>query len=157
MKRFLFLMTAGLVVAAGAPQGSPAGHNRQQLQGTWELVTLEASVRHLSSLSMKDLADARLVIREEVWRWKLGKSKLKMTARLDPDKNPKTIDLTITAGPARGKTFRAIYLLERDTLKICLHRKPGNERPTEFVTGPDSEFVIMVWKLRNTPSVPEVA
>jgi uncharacterized protein (TIGR03067 family) len=155
MKRLLFLLVAGLAVAASAREGNPARHDRQQLQGAWELVTVEASVGHVSSLSMKDLADARLVVRGDVCRYKLGKSNLKMTYRLDLGKNPKTIDLTITAGPARGRTFRAIYALERGTLKICHHQRPGNERPTEFFLGPDSEFIIVVWKRQSAPSAAE--
>jgi uncharacterized protein (TIGR03067 family) len=151
MKRLLFLVVVGLSVPTGAPKGNLARHDQDQLQGTWELMTLEASVQHVSSLCLEDLADARLGVGENVWRYKLGKTNLKMTYRLDPGKNPKSIDLTITAGPAKGKTFRAIYILERDTLKICHHLKPGNKRPAEFEPGRNGEFVVVTWKRAHIP------
>jgi hypothetical protein len=52
-----------------------------------------------------------------------------MRWRLDPDRTPKEITLT----PNPGATWPGIYLLEGDSLKLCLNQG-GPARPTRFTT-----------------------
>jgi uncharacterized protein (TIGR03067 family) len=140
-------MAAGL--APEPARVAQPGSDTQQVQGTWQLVTLEGNVRQIVSFSLKDLLNARLVIDGKRWKYKLGKTRLRMVYRLDPWKDPKKLDLTITAGPARGKIFQAIYALHGDILKICHHRLPGNERPADFETAADGEYLVTIWKLKQ--------
>jgi hypothetical protein len=60
-----------------------------------------------------------------------------MTFKLDPAKQPKTIEMTITealpdagttANPLKGKTSFGIYRIGQNTLTLC----KGDERPKEF-------------------------
>ena len=69
-----------------------------------------------------------------------------MTCRLHPGQRPKAIDLTLAAGPDKGKTFLGIYKLEGDTYTICRPVAPGKERPTAFATRPGSGLMLVVWK-----------
>jgi uncharacterized protein (TIGR03067 family) len=69
-----------------------------------------------------------------------------MTCRLHPGQRPKAIDLTLAAGPDKGKTFLGIYKLEGDTYTICRPVDPGKERPTAFATRPGSGLMLVVWK-----------
>ena len=63
--------------------------------------------------------------------------------KIDPSKNPKTIDFTIKAGDTEGVS-RGIYKLEGDTLTLC--RTVGDiERPKEFKTTAEAGFLV-VWK-----------
>lgn len=62
-----------------------------------------------------------------------GSIAIKGTFRLDPTREPKTIDWTDTFGADAGKTFLAIYSLEGDRLIFCAADE-GQERPTEFRT-----------------------
>jgi uncharacterized protein (TIGR03067 family) len=64
-----------------------------------------------------------------------GSIPIKGTYRLDPTRNPKTVDWTDTIGEDAGKTLLAIYSLNGDRLVFCA-AYPGLERPTEFRTRP---------------------
>jgi uncharacterized protein (TIGR03067 family) len=55
---------------------------------------------------------------------------IKGTYRLDATREPKAMDLTDTFGEDKGKTFLAIYSLERDRMIFCA-ADAGQERPTE--------------------------
>ena len=64
-----------------------------------------------------------------------GSIPIKGTYKLDPTRDPKTIDWADTVGEDAGKTLLAIYSLEGDRLVFCA-AYPGQERPTEFRTRP---------------------
>jgi uncharacterized protein (TIGR03067 family) len=64
-----------------------------------------------------------------------GSIPIKGTFKLDPNRQPKAIDLTDTFGADAGKTFLAIYSLNGDRLVFCA-ADAGQERPTEFRTKP---------------------
>src|SRR5207247_31907 len=64
-----------------------------------------------------------------------GSIPIKGTYKLDPTRDPKTIDWNDTIGEDAGKTLLAIYSLEGDWLVFCA-AYPGQERPTEFRTRP---------------------
>ena len=64
-----------------------------------------------------------------------GTIPIKGTYKLDPTRNPKTIDWLDTIGEDAGKTLLAIYSLEGDRLVFCAAH-PGLERPTQFRTRP---------------------
>lgn len=64
-----------------------------------------------------------------------GTVPIKGTFRIDPTRNPKTVDWTDTIGEDAGKTLLAIYCLQGDQLTFCA-ASPGLERPTEFKTRP---------------------
>ncbi|HKI35728.1 MAG TPA: TIGR03067 domain-containing protein [Gemmataceae bacterium] len=64
-----------------------------------------------------------------------GSIPIKGTFKLDPTREPKALDMTDTFGEDAGKTFLAIYTLEGDRLTFCA-ADDGQERPTEFRTGP---------------------
>jgi uncharacterized protein (TIGR03067 family) len=59
--------------------------------------------------------------------------------KLDPAAKPHaTADFLIDDGPedAKGKTSKAIYVLDGDKLKICVSH-PGKDRPKDFQQVPD--------------------
>jgi uncharacterized protein (TIGR03067 family) len=64
-----------------------------------------------------------------------GSIPIKGTYRIDPTRDPKTVDWTDTIGEDAGKTLLAIYSLQGDRLTFCASY-PGLERPTEFRTRP---------------------
>jgi len=64
-----------------------------------------------------------------------GSIPIKGTYRIDPTRNPKTVDWMDTIGEDAGETLLAIYDLQEDRLIFCA-AYPGLERPTEFRTRP---------------------
>lgn len=70
-----------------------------------------------------------------------GSTAIKGTFRIDPTREPKTVDWTDTFGPDAGKTFPAIYSLEGDRLVFCAAGE-GQERPTGFRAGPGQDLRI---------------
>ena len=64
-----------------------------------------------------------------------GSIPIQGTYKLDPTRDPKTIDWNDTIGEDAGKTLLAIYSLDGDMFVFCA-AYPGGERPTEFRTRP---------------------
>ncbi len=59
------------------------------------------------------------------------------TFTLDATQQPKTLDMTPTTGPDKGKSILGIYELDGDTLKICA-AKPETARPKAFKDGKEA-------------------
>ena len=97
-----------------------------RMQGTWRAVRIEtgdrpvpagiaATVRYISDGDRVRLMEGDQPAGEGV-------------IRLDPEADPKAFDFTATAGPQAGTADRGIYLVEGDTLTMCL----GSDRPSRF-------------------------
>ncbi|MDB6109151.1 MAG: hypothetical protein JWR69_901, partial [Pedosphaera sp.] len=74
-----------------------------------------------------------------------GQLFMKAKFTLDPSKNPKTIDYSVTGGPYEGRTQLGIYELDGDQVKYCFS-SPGKPRPTDFTTKPHDGRTSTVWK-----------
>jgi uncharacterized protein (TIGR03067 family) len=107
----------------------------KKLQGTWKQIALEKdglpeSVDEFGLEPTSTFVDDTYVVTLAD-----GTIAIKGTFKLDPTQVPKTIDWTDTFGADAGQTFLAIYSLEGDRLIFCA-ADDGQERPTEFRTGP---------------------
>lgn len=163
MSRTFFALTMGLAVlgcgrndsgtkpeskaggdskSKAAPQADAGDKHYQQLEGTWMCVTYE-----LNGLKVpEDLFQGHGLIFEGKHYIRLDAAgKTKGTYKLDPDKSPKTIDMTNAEGPGKGDTVPGIYELSGDTLRICL-AVGSEERPKEFVSKKGSGDALQVLK-----------
>jgi uncharacterized protein (TIGR03067 family) len=134
MKYFVPLaLLAVALVAADKPAGKKT--DKELLQGTWVVVTIEAKGEVLKAGDLfEQLKDMKLTFKADAVinsRHPDGKG----TFKLDPDKKPPALDLVATDGK-ETRTHRAIYELKGDTLRICSLRGEG-ERPTEFASKGD--------------------
>jgi uncharacterized protein (TIGR03067 family) len=144
MKRYswLILVVISLTATLGAWGGqTPAGDPR--LQGTWGILSLEVNGE---TIAVDKLQDARLTVQGEKYFFRLGDTRLDLTHKADATKKPCTLDMTVTAGALKGKTYHAIYAIENGNLKICRHLDPDKARPTRFATQPNSGLMLIVWK-----------
>jgi uncharacterized protein (TIGR03067 family) len=114
----------------------PAGDEQDQLRGTWRIVTMEYNGNKVTA---KDFEERRypkaalIILRDKVILGLVGGESIDLPYRLDTTKDPHWIDLTISAGPDKGKVLRGIYHRDGEELKFC-HGAPNEERPREFAT-----------------------
>src|SRR5262249_61256368 len=128
---------------------------KDALQGTWRLVSLELNKQVYPAKDLKDGDKplvVKLVIKGDGYSCDVGKNRLEITYKLDPAKQPGAIDLTVTEGPEKGKTYHGIYKVQGDTYTICRNVKPGQDRPTEFGTRTGSGLMMTVWKREKLTS-----
>ncbi len=144
--RILVVLLVGLLLGAGAPspkeKEDAAKQEQQKLQGTWKPASIENGGEKRPE---KDLKHFTLTVAGAKMTAKDGDELLdESTFTLDPSAKPKTIDLTSTGGPDKGKAHKGIYLLEDDTLTMCV--TDGKERPDAFVSKATSDFTLIVLK-----------
>jgi uncharacterized protein (TIGR03067 family) len=117
-------------------------NKEDNLQGTWKSVEAEMSGGKLPEAAFSS------------WRLELTKGKYVLRGAESPDagtvvadssKKPKTMDITGTDGPNKGKTYLAIYELEGDSLRIC-YDLSGKKRPGEFKSLKDTPLFLVTYK-----------
>jgi uncharacterized protein (TIGR03067 family) len=144
--RVLVIVAVGLLLGAGAPspkeKEDAAKQEQQKLQGVWKPASVETGGEKREE---KDIANWKLTIAGNKITAKDGDELLnESTFTLDPSAKPKAIDVTCTGGADKGKDFKGIYLLEDDTLTICVTE--GKDRPEGFVSKANTDFTLVVLK-----------
>ena len=64
---------------------------------------------------------------------------------IDPTKAPKELTAVFRNGEDKGKTMKAIYQLDGDTLIIC-DSQPGKDRPKEFKPSETTQSMVVMLK-----------
>jgi uncharacterized protein (TIGR03067 family) len=117
---------------------------QERLQGTWKCVFMQHN-------GVKSEPDLIHTIKGNSWESKLdGRVIQSGTFKLvDLDTSPKQIDsLTTSAdaevvGERKDKTNRGIFMLDGDTLIMCVH---DDERPKAFITQADDGCTVAQFK-----------
>jgi RNA polymerase sigma-70 factor (ECF subfamily) len=124
-----------------------AKKEKEKLQGTWKVVTVEEKGQS------KEEEDAQVIFSGDEWTMKKGDQVFfKGKFKPDPSKDPKAIDMEIAESHKpgfEGKTALGIYSLDKDnkdSLKLCLEKPGGTERPKEFTAAADSNRLLMTLK-----------
>lgn len=138
----LLVLAAALGAAADKPKAD-AKKDLDRLQGTWVMVGLEVNGE---TVPEKKIAGTTLVIRDDRYIVKVKDTTHETTFKLFPDKDPKAIDMYFPNGPELPRLSKGLYRLDGDTLEICRHQAPGEERPTQIGTRPDTNLFIVTWK-----------
>ena len=113
-----------------------------RFQGTWKFESLEIEGKKAPEEAFKG---SRLVIKGDQFTYTEGNGTYKGNFKVDVTQKPKTIDITFTDGPEKGKTIVGIYELEGDTYKVCLSVN-DKDRPKEFASKAGSGHVLEVLK-----------
>jgi uncharacterized protein (TIGR03067 family) len=143
---FVIVFACGLAFAEN-PQTVPAEKNTAAdadtatLQGTWKVTKTSG----FEAKSKDELKDLKLTVKDKRLTAHYGDKTAEATFKLDAIATPRRMDVTVTDGPAdvKGKTFECIYLLEGDVWHVAF-RKPGEKRPSEFITR-NREDLYEVW------------
>jgi uncharacterized protein (TIGR03067 family) len=133
-------VAVGLLIAADAPK------TEESPQGTWKLSAGEVEGNALSDQQLKD---GKLVVKGDDYTVTLADAgTVTGTQKLDPTKEPKTIEIVDASGPGKGKACLGIYELKGDEFRVVF-ASPGKPRPAKFTTAPDSGQWMHVWKRVN--------
>jgi uncharacterized protein (TIGR03067 family) len=138
-----FLLVVGVAFLAADDAQDEVKKEHARFEGTWKWVSIEMEQMKLSADALKHprlkLMGDKFTVSEE------NNATFGGTFKVDPSKKPKTIDVTFTDGPEKGKTALGIYELEGDTYKVITD-PAGKSRPTEFAVKPGSRHVLQVLK-----------
>jgi uncharacterized protein (TIGR03067 family) len=147
----LALPTALLFVAALLPavaqdkgdpaKGDPAKKDAELLQGTFNFAKVEIDgVKQ--PRKMKGEPFQTITFKGDKFEVKRGDTVLQAgTFKLDATKNPRTIDITINEGDAKGTVQLGIYEVVGDAFNLCFDPQ-GKKRPTEFKSPADSGITL---------------
>ena len=148
MRRFSSLMLialGGLFLVAADAGDDAIKKERAKLKGTWKIVTVEVngakpfSDDQLETVTTTIDGDGNLKVEAG------GSVVIAATTKIDPTKNPKTVDITFTEGEMSGKTALGIYEISGDDYKYC-RAAPDKPRPTEFSSKEGSEHTFVTYK-----------
>jgi RNA polymerase sigma factor (sigma-70 family) len=127
-------LTGGLagVLSLSGLAAEPKG-DKEKIQGTWKVVSAMMNGKEPEGEEGEKIKKAHWVIGPD--KIQVGDELKEATYTLDPTRKPPQIDVVSLVGgeDEKGKTFKGIYSLEGDTLKICATH-PDAPRPTEFVS-----------------------
>ena len=146
MKARAFLVLAvALCVAADKPKVT-AKQELAKLQGTWVMAGLEVNGVEVPE---KKLAGTTLLIKGDKYTTKVKDTSHETTIEIDPTKDPKAIDMLFPNGTELPKRSKGVYELDGDTLKICRHQMPGEDRPTQIGSWPNTNLFVVTWKRKK--------
>ena len=129
-----------------APETNSAKVEMAKLQGTWQLVYQEMDGTKLPDEEAAKLLHGKMVFSDDKIRYtvEIQFFDFGLAYKLDPERQPKTIDLELTETGDRkgiGQKMLGIYRLEGDKLKIC-HNETN--RPVDFQAEKGSHNVLIV-------------
>ena len=141
MRRGRMLAMAGLLgslVATGS-SAQDAGN----IQGAWAVVSAERDAKPAA-----DVAGHRLTFSGDAFAIRHeGHILYRGSYTTDPGRRPAEIDFHHTEGGIKGKTWKGIYRLEGEMLRICDNAPAMTRpRPTQFSTKAGSGYICFVFK-----------
>jgi len=142
MRCLAFLNMALLALAAERPN-QQAQKDLDRLKGTWNVVAVEINGKRLPAEKTEGW---KLIIDGNHYRLQAGKENIEGTYRLDPTKNPRSIDALRTNGADKGKTRRGVYRLNGKHLQMCFGEVGKKTRPHSFITSDGSGLTLYVFE-----------
>ncbi len=140
MKRMissLGVLLLALSMLSQARSAVLADDDAKAIQGTWTFTKLETNGKEETPKEkpkLKITADKMLPIgKDDPASYKLGAGDA-----------VKTIDITPDTGSDKGKTLKALYKLDGDSLVLCFPKSSGDERPKDLT--PRDGTVIVTFK-----------
>jgi uncharacterized protein (TIGR03067 family) len=112
---------------------------KAKLQGSWAAVAVLDRGKPEPEERVKML---KLLVKDDKYIYEISGKSFSAMFKLDPKEKPAAIDITFEEGPIKGKTMKAIYVIEDDTLKICA----ADERPKEFAGSKENGAILFTFK-----------
>jgi uncharacterized protein (TIGR03067 family) len=134
-----------LRIKTGSGGSASAGDEINRLQGTWQVVGIEADGTAVPSEYITNIvaviagSNYRVINNDKVDRGVLT---------IVPSETPRQMDIRPTLGDNAGRTMPGIYELGPDSLKVCFAQE-GTKRPASFSTADDASFLLMTYKRKR--------
>jgi uncharacterized protein (TIGR03067 family) len=138
---FALVISFSLVTFADDAKDSAA------LQGTWLPAAAELGGKPFPDEIRKTI---KLVVKEDKYTVTVGTKLDKGSVKLNSSAKPKRMDITSSEGPNKDKTFKAIYEIDGDTLKVC-YELAGGDYPTEFKSTEENGWYLVKYKKEKAP------
>ena len=143
--RWIPFITLTLVLSIMQTAKSDGPKDSDAIQGTWLASAAELGGKPFPEEVRKSI---KLTLKDGKYTVTVGKNPDQGTVRLDPSAKPKALDVIGTEGPNKGKTIRAIYERDGDTLRVC-YDLSGKDRPTEFKTKAGTQLFLVTYKRKK--------
>jgi uncharacterized protein (TIGR03067 family) len=136
------LAVLSLVLALGAGADDSLKKDLEQLQGTWTVVSMEMDGKFLSEERRKK---TKVTVEGEKFTFDTGDDSHEGLYKLNPHTNPKELDIVVTRGDEKGKTYLAIYKFEGGKM-IQGMRLDNQSRPSEFTGKAGTGCALEIWE-----------
>jgi uncharacterized protein (TIGR03067 family) len=124
------------------PAWSDGAKDGDSIDGTWVVSAAELAGKKFPDEVAKTI---KLVIKDGKYTVTVGEKADRGTTKINALAKPKTLDITGTDGPNKGKTFLAIYKRDGNSLRVC-YDLSGKDRPTEFKTKEGSQLFLVTYR-----------
>lgn len=118
------LALAALFLLAAAPTEQQITAEKEKMVGTYKLYGLEINGQEIEPEQIRRF---ECTVTRDTIAIKANTQERANTYRIDPTKDPKTIDLIW-----KGQVTLGIYYLNGDKFKLCLAPEGSRKRPTDF-------------------------
>src|SRR5947209_7849424 len=138
-----WLSFSALILFVSITLGQSDSRKEQgKFQGAWVVESVLAEGKEIPGDIIKAF---KMTFKDDNYTVAIGQEKTEGTFRVDPAKEPKTIDIMPDNGPDRGRIQTGIYTFDGEKLKICA-AQPGKERPKDFETKDKPGYSVMILK-----------
>ncbi len=143
MKHLLCLSL--FIAAAFSALAADLGDDAKSVEGTW--IPAEAV---LGGKPMPEAVRKSITLKLHSGKYEVlvGTNPDNGTYKIDSTSKPKAMTIVGTEGPNHGKTFPAIYEINRDTLRIC-YDLSGAKRPAEFKSIAGTRLYLVTYKRKK--------
>jgi len=136
-----YILSICFVVAVSFAALAADVPDAKAIQGDWKPVKAELGGQPMAEEVLKTIS---LKIGEGTYEVHVANSPDKGTVTVDSSTTPKSMTITGTEGPNKGKTFPCIYELKGETLRIC-YDLSGVKRPSEFKTTAGTKLYLVTY------------
>lgn len=133
---------AVLVASYGQPN-DVAKKDLDHFQGEWVIAALEVNG---ADVPADRLEGTVLTVKGDQYAVKVKDTTIRCRITLDPNKDPKEIDMLFLDGANKDKTQKGIYRLKDESIQISRGLEPAQNRPRDFATWPDTNYFMVTWK-----------
>jgi uncharacterized protein (TIGR03067 family) len=136
------LRVADLRAVVDRPQKSDNKVNElAKLEGTWKLTSMVVGHREITAKEMPK--DAKFLIKGNKILYKDNKTSADGIYKIDPQHNPKKIDLTWQTGPLKGRLLQGVYIITDGEIALCLEYDRERGRPTKLESKPSRVMFLL--------------